>query len=156
MYYDPSGNVLLIAVVSIAMVRSGNKYNKNKQSHGITEENIDELLDKSELGITITDNSCSVDNSYNYTEEEMWIICEKFKKKASSLDVNSAYNEWLAHNYAYYFFTETNIGMTANYIFSSLFKYDCVEASKKVDLGTKPETGPRKLFFDVILFFGNL
>lgn len=103
----------------------------------------------------------TITDSYNYTPEEMRIICDKIASQYTTGDEEIAkesdqlYNEWVSHNYSYYFFNKTLDGYSLNKASKFLDK-DLSESSQHVTFGEEKEKGLRKFALDFIRILGDL
>lgn len=88
-----------------------------------------------------------IENSYTYSKEEMKIICdaisEYYGENGIEVESEQLYNEWIAHNYAYYYFTYVGDGIVFNQGYKFIFGESLVEKTKHVDFGAKEESGDR-------------
>ena len=184
MYYDPSGHISIGTVLKVITTITGisivcktilaisinnarKTYENNTESLGI--DSVDDISfdeagniivegDEEPIGEIKGPGSYEIYDSYNYTREEMLIICEAIVNHygGTQEDIDRMFDEWESHNYGYYFFSDTLVGQGVNFISKIILKQDNVESCKDVNFGQNPETGLRKFVLDVLNFFGNL
>ena len=84
----------------------------------------------------------------------MKIICDSissyYNENGIEVESEQLYNEWVAHNYAYYYFSGIGDGIVLTYGFELMFGESLAEKAKHVDFGAKEETGIRGIFMDWI------
>ena len=89
----------------------------------------------------------------------MKIICdaisEYYGKNGIEVESEQLYNEWVSHNYAYYYFTNVVDGIVLNHAYKFIKEKSLAEKAKHVDFGAKEESGLRGDFMKWIRIFAD-
>ena len=152
--------VEVITEINIAeKAYSANSINQGLEENDVSfDNNSKAILIKGEEVGSFGNGNYQIDNSYKYGTDDMMVICKSIASHMGDAEAyNRLYQEWEAHNYGYYSFSNKGLcGYYKNYHLSKNKDEDLVQMSKDVNFGIHPETGERAVVLYCIRAIGNM
>ena len=151
--------VEVITEINIAeKAYSANSINQGLEENDVSfDNNSKAILIKGEEVGYFGNGNYQIDNSYKYSANDMMVICKSIASHMGDTEAyKRLYQEWEAHNYGYYSFSNKGLcGYFKNY-YKSKSGDDLVQMSKDVNFGIQPETGKRSVVLYCLRMIGNM